>query len=51
LDLLKGRGVSFDPVDPETDVHIEASYSPVDGHAVLMLSHVDDGLLGLQEGP
>ena len=46
---LEEAGVNFDPIDPETDPAIQASYSPVDGHAVLMLMNVDDKLLGLGE--
>jgi hypothetical protein len=46
-DLLEEQGAPMVVVDPETDVHIEASYSPLDGQAVLMLSNVDDKLLGL----
>ena len=43
---LEEWGVSFEPKDPETDIQIEASYSPVDGHTVLLLSNVDDTMLG-----
>jgi hypothetical protein len=48
--LLKAQGVQFgpngvvsvDPNNPPSDPHIDVSYSPVDGHAILMLSFVDD---------
>jgi hypothetical protein len=46
--VLEERGVNFEPVDPETDPMIEASYSPVDRHAILSLFNVDDKLLGLE---
>lgn len=45
---LEEAGVNFEPVDPETDPTIQTSYSPVDGHAVLILMNVDDKLLGLE---
>lgn len=45
--LLEAHGITFEAKDPETDPHIDASYSPIDGHAVLMLSNVDDKLMGL----
>jgi hypothetical protein len=48
LGVLEKRGVNFIPVDPETDPQIEASYSPVDKHAILSLYNVDDKLLGLE---
>lgn len=43
-------GVSFEPALPLTDPQVEASYSPVDGHAVLMITNVDDKMLGLSGG-
>jgi hypothetical protein len=47
LRLLEEHGVSFEPDQSETDAHIEASYSPNDGHVIIMLSMVGDARMGL----
>jgi hypothetical protein len=49
--VLEEAGVAFRAVDPETDPHIEASYSPVDGHAVLSLFNVNDTALNMDGVP
>lgn len=43
---LAKHGIGFEARDFDTDPHIEASYSPLDGHAVIMLSNVDDKSMG-----
>ena len=48
---LEEVGLTFEPTDvPLEDPHIEASYSPVDGRAVLMLCNVNDKALRLEGG-
>jgi hypothetical protein len=43
--LLQRAGIDFFSADPTDGPWIEASYSPIDGVAVIMLTNVDDEML------
>jgi len=43
---LETQGMLFDSMDPAEGPFIEATYSPVDGRSVLLLSNVNDALMG-----